>query len=50
LTWSFTWSAIGPSFSSSTRDDGISMPAMNPAATAPSARPSGFSCATLTAC
>ncbi len=45
LTWSFTWSATGPSFSFSTFVVGMSIPARKPIAMEPMARPSGFSCA-----
>jgi hypothetical protein len=38
---------MGPSFSFSTRVLGMSMPARKPTAIEPTARPSGFCCATL---
>src|SRR5215208_5640213 len=50
LTLSLTWSAIGPSFSSSTRVEGTASPARKPMATAPMASPSGFSWAMPAAC
>ena len=50
LARSFIWSAIGPIFSSSTRVEGISLPATKPTATEPSASPIGFCWATPTAC
>ena len=45
FAFALTSSATGPSLRSSTREAGISRPAMKPTAMEPIARPSGFSCA-----